>query len=107
MGTRKRRAEIAKSESEQEISESDLTTAPVPANPDEHLLQVPGSERALISLTGKGFERALLSKLDWYTYLYVQSPDPTRKRGKEKKIRTNKTNQSIELTTPTEKPSAL
>lgn len=71
MGTRKRRAEIAKSESEQEISESDLTTAPVPTNPDEHLLQIPGSERALISLTGKGFERALLSKLDWYTYLYV------------------------------------
>ncbi|CAG8295617.1 unnamed protein product [Penicillium salamii] len=69
MGTRKRRAEIAKSESEQEISESDLTTASVPTNPDEHLLQIPGSERALISLTGKGFERALLSKLDWYTYL--------------------------------------
>lgn len=80
MGTRKRRAEIAKSESEQEISESDLTTAPVPTNPDEHLLQIPGSERALISLTGKGFERALLSKLDWFTYLYVHVRIPSETR---------------------------
>jgi hypothetical protein len=73
MGTRKRRAEIAKSESESEIaiSEYDLTMAPVPANPTEHLLQIPGSERALISLTGKGFERNLLSRLDWFTYMYV------------------------------------
>jgi hypothetical protein len=73
MGTRKRRAENAKSESEAEISEYDLTAAPVPANPTEHLLQIPGSERALISLTGKGFERALVSKLDWFTYMYVSS----------------------------------
>jgi hypothetical protein len=65
MGTRKRRSENANS------SEIDLTDAPVPTNPDEHLLQIPGSERALISLTGKGFERALLWKLDWMTYLYV------------------------------------
>jgi hypothetical protein len=65
MGTRKRRSENANS------SEVDLTDAPVPANPDEHLLQIPGSERASISLTGKGFERALLWKLDWMTYLYV------------------------------------
>ncbi|KAJ6079897.1 hypothetical protein N7467_009650 [Penicillium canescens] len=63
MGTRKRRSENANS------SEIDLTDAPVPTNPDEHLLQIPGSERALISLTGKGFERALLWKLDWMTYL--------------------------------------
>jgi hypothetical protein len=60
MGTRKRRAQNAKSEEKSE---------PIPTNPDEHLLQIPGSKRALISLTGKGFERALLSKLDWLTYL--------------------------------------
>ncbi|KAJ6186963.1 hypothetical protein N7519_001871 [Penicillium mononematosum] len=71
MGTRKRRGEIAKSESESE-SESNPTEKspdPIPSNPDEHLLHIPGSNRALISLTGKGFERALLSKLDWFTYL--------------------------------------
>ncbi|KAJ5748082.1 uncharacterized protein N7511_009778 [Penicillium nucicola] len=63
MGTRKRRSENANS------SEIDLTDAPVPSNPEEHLLEIPGSERELISLTGKGFERALLWKLDWMTYL--------------------------------------
>ncbi|KAF4760432.1 hypothetical protein HAV15_007016 [Penicillium sp. str.  len=65
MGTRKRRSENAKSDSEKSPSPTD----PIPTNPDEHLLQIPGSKRALISLTGKGFERALLSKLDWFTYL--------------------------------------
>ncbi|CAG8898363.1 unnamed protein product [Penicillium egyptiacum] len=65
MGTRKRRGENAKAESDP----SEKSTDPIPTNPDEHLLQIPGSERALISLTGKGFERALLSKLDWFTYL--------------------------------------
>lgn len=75
MGTRKRRAEIVRAESESgsEISESDLTTTPVPAFPEEHLLQIPSAKRALISLTGKGFERALISKLDWLTYLYVNT----------------------------------
>lgn len=66
MGTRKRRNENAKSD---QSEKSPLPTDPIPTNPDEHLLQIPGSERALISLTGKGFERALLSKLDWFTYL--------------------------------------
>ncbi|KAJ5961048.1 Tyrosine/serine-protein phosphatase IphP-type [Penicillium vulpinum] len=65
MGTRKRRAQNAKSESEKPPKE------PIPTNPNEHLLEIPGSERALISLTGKGFERALLSKLDWFTYLKI------------------------------------
>ncbi|KAJ6137681.1 Tyrosine/serine-protein phosphatase IphP-type [Penicillium samsonianum] len=68
MGTRKRRNENAKSD---QSEKSPLPTDPIPTNPDEHLLQIPGSERALISLTGKGFERALLSKLDWYTYLKI------------------------------------
>lgn len=71
MGTRKRRGEIAKSESE---SNPEKSPEPIPSNPDEHLLHIPGSERALISLTGKGFERALLSKLDWFTYLYRTLP---------------------------------
>ncbi|KGO76788.1 Tyrosine/serine-protein phosphatase IphP-type [Penicillium italicum] len=64
MGTRKRRRENAKSD-----PSAKSPTAPIPTNPDEHLLEIPGSKRALISLTGKGFERALLSKLDWFTYL--------------------------------------
>ncbi|KAJ5385302.1 Tyrosine/serine-protein phosphatase IphP-type [Penicillium concentricum] len=65
MGTRKRRAQNAKSDLSEKSPDS------IPTNPDEHLLQIPGSERALISLTGKGFERALLSKLDWLTYLKI------------------------------------
>ncbi|KAJ9492266.1 hypothetical protein VN97_g994 [Penicillium thymicola] len=71
MGTRKRRGENAKSDSEKSPSPSPSQSPrdPIPTNPDEHLLQIPGSKRALISLTGKGFERALLSKLDWFTYL--------------------------------------
>jgi hypothetical protein len=68
MGTRKRRGELAKSESESELILNEKSD-PIPSNPDEHLLHIPGSNRALISLTGKGFERALLSKLDWFTYL--------------------------------------
>ncbi|KAJ5774604.1 hypothetical protein N7457_009500 [Penicillium paradoxum] len=67
MGTRKRRDEIASSlESSSELS---LPTTPIPSNAAEHLLQIPGSQRTLISLTGKGFERALLGKLDWLSYL--------------------------------------
>ncbi|KAJ5514839.1 Tyrosine/serine-protein phosphatase IphP-type [Penicillium fimorum] len=65
MGTRKRRAQNAKSDL------SEKSPGQIPTNPHEHLLQIPGSERALISLTGKGFERALLSKLDWFTYLKI------------------------------------
>jgi hypothetical protein len=75
MATRKRRAENASS-SEDGPTGADAAQAPVPLDADEHLLQIPESQRALISLTGKGFERALLSKLDWMTYLYV-SPPPT------------------------------
>ncbi|KAJ5487899.1 hypothetical protein N7530_002199 [Penicillium desertorum] len=67
MGTRKRRGELAKSEPEPELILNEKSD-PIPSNPDEHLLHIPGSNRALISLTGKGFERALLSKLDWFTY---------------------------------------
>ncbi|KAJ5678628.1 hypothetical protein N7462_006872 [Penicillium macrosclerotiorum] len=69
MATRKRRAELASTDdSAQEV---DLTAAPVPLDADEHLVQIPDSHRAPISLTGKGFERALLAKLDWYTYIKV------------------------------------
>lgn len=42
----------------------------MPLDADEHLLQIPECQRMLISLTGKGFERALLGKLDWLTYMY-------------------------------------
>lgn len=74
MATRKRRAENATSEDTQDgPNNNDFTPSSVPLDAEEHLLQIPDSHRALISLTGKGFERALLSKLDWMTYLYVQS----------------------------------
>lgn len=67
MGTRKRRAENAGAS--EDPADIDFTRSPVPPDADEHLLQIPESHRALISLTGKGFERALLAKLDWPTYL--------------------------------------
>jgi len=68
MGTRKRRAENA------EDPTIDITRLPVPNDANEHLLQIPDSTRAMISLTGKAFERALLAKLDWPTYM--QAPFP-------------------------------
>jgi len=67
MATRKRRAEIASAGSPPD--EIDLTSAPVPADPDEHICKIPDSQHLFISLTGKAFERALLSKLDWFSYL--------------------------------------
>lgn len=69
MATRKRRAEVANA-TENAASDIDLTKEPVPLDAEEHLLQIPDSRRALISLTGKGFERALLWKLDWVNYMY-------------------------------------
>ncbi|EKV08439.1 Tyrosine/serine protein phosphatase, putative [Penicillium digitatum] len=66
MGTRKRRRENAKLDPS---AKSPSPTGRIPPNPDEHLPEIPGSKRALVNLTGKGFERALISKLDWLTYL--------------------------------------
>ena len=71
MATRKRRAENAGAGSND--SDIDLTGASVPANADEHLLQLPESKRALISLTGKSLERSLLWRLDWVNYMYANS----------------------------------
>lgn len=72
MATRKRRAELAGPGGA--ASDIDYTGPPVPLDADEHLLQIPDSQRALISLSGKGFERALLAKLDWLTYMYRSLP---------------------------------
>lgn len=72
MATRKRRAELTNpGEGPPEINFSDSS---VPLDADEHLLQIPGCQRRLISLTGKAFERSLLAKLDWFTYMYVSLP---------------------------------
>lgn len=68
MATRKRRAENAGSTESVEV---DLTTSSVPVDADEHLLQIPDSQRCLISLTGKALERSLLWKLDWGNYMCV------------------------------------
>lgn len=69
MATRKRRAENAGAG--ENVSDIDLTGAPVPPNADEHLLHIPESKRALISLTGKALERSLLWRLDWLNYVYA------------------------------------
>ncbi|KAJ5585294.1 uncharacterized protein N7459_005094 [Penicillium hispanicum] len=79
MATRKRRAENAGAG--ENVSDTDLTGAAVPVDAGEHLLQIPESHRALISLTGKALERSLLWKLDWFHYMYANpsapsSPDP-------------------------------
>lgn len=76
MATRKRRAENASSEDGP--NNDDFTPSPVPLDAREHILQIPESNFIPISLTGKGFERALLSKLDWMTYLYVLFDFPAR-----------------------------
>ncbi|KAF9886211.1 hypothetical protein FE257_011934 [Aspergillus nanangensis] len=38
---------------------------------DEHLPELPGVRRALISLTGRAFERSLLWRLDWWNFFKV------------------------------------
>ncbi|CAI7639160.1 unnamed protein product [Penicillium pancosmium] len=92
MATRKRRAENAASteDAEDGPNNNDFAPSSVPLDAEEHLLQIPDSHRALISLTGKGFERALLSKLDWMTYIKVLSlalsgyrPDAVRLIGEQ------------------------
>lgn len=65
MATRKRRADTS------EDAPVDFSETSAPLDGDEHLLEIPGCRRVLISLTGKGFERALLAKLDWFTYMYI------------------------------------
>lgn len=77
MATRKRRAENLSShagagtaENQNDPNQNDAQS-PLPVDPDEHLLPLPGSSRALVSLTGSRFERTLLWRLDWYNYLYV------------------------------------
>ena len=74
MATRKRRTEMATAGATPQ--EADLTKIPVPANPDEHICKIPESQHLFISLTGKAFERALLSRLDWMSYLYVGPAHP-------------------------------
>ncbi|KAJ5084357.1 hypothetical protein NUU61_008936 [Penicillium alfredii] len=64
MATRKRRAENAS-------SDDDFPEKPVTPGADEHILSIPGAQCTRISLTGKGFERALLWRLDWVNYFKV------------------------------------
>ncbi|KAJ9222602.1 hypothetical protein DTO027B5_7729 [Paecilomyces variotii] len=63
MATKKRRASLYPETAEQD--------KPVPANPNEHILELPGVRRYSISLTGKAFEKALLWRLDWYNFMKV------------------------------------
>ncbi|KAI9039085.1 putative tyrosine/serine protein phosphatase [Aspergillus affinis] len=59
MATTKRRAELG-----------DEDPAASSASADQHLVDLPGVRRELISLTGKAFERTLLWKLDWWHFMY-------------------------------------
>ncbi|KAL1965625.1 hypothetical protein VTN77DRAFT_5302 [Rasamsonia byssochlamydoides] len=61
MATKKRRAALSLENSE----------AAVIADPDEHLLELPGVRRYMISLTGRAFEKMLLWRLDWYNFIKV------------------------------------
>ncbi|PLB36336.1 putative tyrosine/serine protein phosphatase [Aspergillus candidus] len=71
MATDKRRAENdAQLEKEDPSVSSDAAAA---ATPDEHLVQLPGAQLHLVSLTGKAFERTLLWKLDWWNFFKVLS----------------------------------
>lgn len=65
MATRKRRGEDA--------LDADQPSLP-PAEANEHLMQIPGVRRSLISLTGRAFERTLLWRLDWYNLMYAPPP---------------------------------
>ncbi|GFF49281.1 tyrosine-protein phosphatase [Aspergillus udagawae] len=62
MATRKHRGEDA-------LNPEQPSLPPTEAN--EHLMQIPGVQRSLISLTGRAFERALLWRLDWYNLIRV------------------------------------
>ncbi|GIK06837.1 hypothetical protein Aspvir_002489 [Aspergillus viridinutans] len=62
MATRKLRGEDA-------LNPEQVSLPPTEAN--EHLMEIPGVQRSLISLTGRAFERALLWRLDWYNLIRV------------------------------------
>ncbi|KAL2003467.1 hypothetical protein VTN02DRAFT_3778 [Thermoascus thermophilus] len=63
MATEKRRSAMS--------LETDAEAAAVMADPDEHLLELPGVRRFALSLTGRAFEKALLWRLDWFTLIKV------------------------------------
>lgn len=73
MATDKRRAENDAQLEKEAVDPSLSTDAGAGATPDKHLVQLPGAQLHLISLTGKAFERTLLWKLDWWHFLYVSS----------------------------------
>lgn len=82
MATQKRRAEQnlnntdedtrAQAEAEADAdADADAEQAALMLNVDDHLVALPGVRRALISLTGKAWERSLLWRLDWVNFLFV------------------------------------
>ncbi|KAJ5257275.1 hypothetical protein N7478_013379 [Penicillium angulare] len=84
MATRKRVAENAGLS--ENGSETDLMEIPVPENAYEHLLDIPESQRCMISLTGKSLERTLLWRLDWMNYIKVITMAATGYRGQAIRI---------------------
>lgn len=73
MAARKRQAQTSPSDSASCPDDQVLE----PGNEDaqyQHLLRIPGCNRSLISLTGSAFERALIARLDWWSYLFVSFP---------------------------------
>lgn len=63
MATEKRRAAMS--------LDTDAEAVAVLADPDEHLLELPGVRRFMISLTGRAFEKALLWRLDWFSFMFA------------------------------------
>lgn len=71
MATQKRRQEQG--------LDSEAQQAALLLDADEHLVDLPGVRRVLVSLTGKAWERALLWRLDWVNFLYALFPVPRLK----------------------------
>ncbi|PYH94441.1 tyrosine/serine protein phosphatase [Aspergillus ellipticus CBS 707.79] len=66
--------QMAASKRLSELASSASAPDPYPNPPttnDIHLVDLPHCQRALISLTGKAFERTLLWRLDWWTFFKV------------------------------------
>lgn len=63
MATQKRRQEQG--------LDAEAQQAALVLDADEHLVDLPGVRRVLVSLTGKAWERTLLWRLDWVNFLYA------------------------------------
>lgn len=68
MAARKRQAQTSPDDS---ASPDDQVLGNDEDSQYQHLMHLPHCNRSLISLTGPSFERALIARLDWWSYLFV------------------------------------